>query len=102
MTDISNIPAEKQVLGSVLLQPNLAPKVFATVTPDEFYVPAHIQLALMLQHMHYDQELIDPTAVMTKATQQGILGKIGGGPYVFELIEHVGVPMTALMLAEDI
>jgi replicative DNA helicase len=101
-TEIRNVAAERQVLGSLMAQPALAEKVFTIVTPDEFGVAAHAQIALLLHRMHLAGESLNATNVMTTARNEGILGKIGGGPYLFELIQQVEVAMTAPKLAEEI
>jgi replicative DNA helicase len=100
--DIRNVPAERQVLGSLMIQPALADRVFSIVTPDDFGLTVHVEIALLIQRLHLSGEALNPTGVMTAARNEGILGKIGGGPYLFELVQQVEVAMTAPRLAEEI
>jgi replicative DNA helicase len=99
---IQNVIAEKQVLGSLMQQPNVAERVFAVISPDDFHHPAHAFLAAVLHRRFLAGEPMHATAVLTAATADGTLGKIGGGPYLFELIQQVEVPASAPLLAEDI
>lgn len=99
---IRNIPAERQVLGSLMQAPNLAEQIFTTVSPDDFAVPSHAFLAAVLHRRHLAAEPLSPSAVLTAVMQDGTAGKIGGGPYLHELYAGVEIPGSAPMLAEDI
>ena len=99
---IRNVVAEKQVLGSLMQSPAIAERVFTIVSPDDFAVPAHAQLAAVLHRRFLASEPMHPAAVLTAVTADGTLGKIGGGPYLFELVQYVEVPASAPLLAEDI
>ena len=59
-------------------------------------------LAATLHRRFLSDEPMHATAIITAATADGTLGKIGGGHYVFELIQQVEVPASAPLLAEDI
>jgi hypothetical protein len=99
---IRNVVAEKQVLGSLMLQPALADRVFAAVSPDEFHHPAHAHLAGELQRRHLTGEPMHPAAILTAAMADGTIGKIGGGNYLHELVGTVEVPASAPLLAQDV
>lgn len=99
---IQNVLAEKQVLGSLMQQPSVAERVFAVISPDDFNHPAHAQLAAILHRRYLADEPMHASAVLTAVTADGTLGKIGGGHYLFELIQQVEVPASAPLLAEDI
>jgi hypothetical protein len=99
---IRNIPAEKQILGTLMQAPALAEQVFGIVSPDDFAIPAHAQLAAVLHRRHLAGEPANPAAVLTAAMQDGTLGKIGGGPYLHELYANVEIPAAAPQLAEDV
>jgi len=102
MNVIQNVMAEKQVLGSLMMQPDIAERVFTVISPNDFNVPAHAYLAGMLHRRHMGREPMHATAVLTAATAAGELGKVGGGPYLFELTQLVEIPASAPLLAEDI
>lgn len=99
---IQNVAAEKQVLGSLMLAPAVAERVFAIVTPQDFAVPAHAYLANELHKRFLTDQPLHPTAILSAAMQEGTLGKIGGGPYLHELYGAVEVPLSAPLLAEDV
>jgi len=102
MSDMSNVVAEKQILGSIMQMPAIAERVFSIVSPDEFYVPAHANLAAILHRRMLGSEPLHPAAILTAVQADGTLGKIGGGNYLFELVQHVEVPHSAPLLAEDV
>lgn len=102
MSDICNVLAEKQVLGSLMIQPDLAERVFATVTPGDFYNGHHAFLAAELHRRFLSSQPMHATAVLTAAMKDGTAGKIGGGPYLHDLVSVVEVPASAPLLAEDI
>jgi len=99
---IRNVLAEKQVLGSLMHQPALTERIFTVIGADDFSVPAHAELARILQRRVIAGEPISPTAVITAVTADGTVGKIGGGSYLFELYQQVEIPASAPLLAEDI
>jgi hypothetical protein len=99
---IQNVVAEKQILGSLMQQPALAERVFAIASPNDFNVPAHAHLAAVLHRRFLAGEPMHASAVLTAVTADGALGKIGGGPYLFELVQQVEVPASASLLAEDV
>jgi hypothetical protein len=99
---IQNVLAEKQVLGSLMLNADLADRVFAIASPDDFNLPAHANLAAVLHRRHLAGQPLHASVVLTAAMQDGTLGKIGGGPYLHDLVNAVEIPASAPLLAEDI
>lgn len=99
---IQNVIAEKQILGSLMQAPAVAERVFAIASPGDFNIPAHAALAAVLHRRWLTGEPLHPAAVLTAVTQDGTLGKIGGGHYLFELVQHVEIPQSAPLLAEDV
>lgn len=102
MDPIQNVLAEKQVLGSLMQQPALAERIFTIISPNDFNVPAHAFLAAVLHRRALAAEPLHASAILTAAMADGTLGKIGGGPYLFELVQQVEVPASSPLLAEDI
>jgi len=99
---IRNVLAERQVLGALMQQPDLADRVFATVTADDFSVPQNAFLAAVLHRRHLTGEPLHPTALLTDLMQDGTASKVGGAPYLHELYSGVEVPGSAPLLAQDI
>jgi hypothetical protein len=99
---IQNVGAEKQVLGALMQHPEIAERVFATISPGDFNIPAHATLAAVLHRRHLTGEPMNPTSIVTATMADGTLGKIGGGHYLFELVQQLEIPGAAPALADDI
>lgn len=85
---VSNIEAERAVLGALIATPECADEVFGTVTPAMFVQPRHEALAERLLSMHTSGAPIDPVAVKDDLLSTGRLEAAGGAVYLFELYQQ--------------
>ncbi|MCN0152583.1 DUF3987 domain-containing protein [Salinispora arenicola] len=90
-----DLAAEQAVIGAALLAPSVVADLAATLTPADFYRPAHARLWETLCHLHSDGQPIDPIAVAAHLTDTGNLGTVGGAPYLHTLIATVPTAANA-------
>jgi replicative DNA helicase len=85
--------AERAVIGSALLAPNLVTDLAGIVQPEDFYRAAHGELWRVLGRLHAAGEPGDPITVAAHLADEGSLRRLGGVPYLHTLI--AAVPTTA-------
>ncbi len=95
-----NLEAERGVLGSLLLDPDLCDDVALVVRPDDFYADANQKLYSHLLAMHDDGSRIDATLLVERLTSAGDLEAIGGPAYLAELLHSVPHAANAVYYAE--
>lgn len=91
-----NEAAEKAVLGSILMAPNVIPDVAELVSADDFYKPRHTILFTTASRMFAKGEPVDATTIVHELQREGNLGRVGGAPYVADLLQ--ATPTTANVL----
>jgi replicative DNA helicase len=94
-----NLDAEKGVLGSVLINPNMCDEVALIVRPDDFYADAHRKLYAQLQAMHDAGERIDAMLLAERLQRAGEYEAVGGGDYLAEIVGCVAVAAHAAYYA---
>ena len=85
----SNVDAEKAVLGSILLKPDVCDDVALVLRAEDFSDEAHQLLYRHLMELHDGGKRIDTTIVLEKLRTQGDLERIGGAPLLAEVLETV-------------
>lgn len=95
-----SLDAERSVLGSVLLQPELLSQI--ALEPTDFHADAHQHVWRAYQHTLEAGCALDETTLIEALRQLGTFERIGGRPYVFELVDCVATPATALDLAKTV
>jgi replicative DNA helicase len=94
-----NLDAEKAVLGSVLLDPQMCDEVALLVRPDDFYADAHRTLYAHLLEMHDQGSRIDATLLMERLRRSGDLAQVGGAAYLAEVAQSVPYAAHAVYYA---
>ncbi len=94
-----NLDAEKGVLGSILLDPNLADDVATIVRPDDFYAEANQKLYANLLAMHDEGRRIDATLLLERLRSAGDLEAVGGAAYLAEVVHSVPYAANAVYYA---
>ena len=94
-----NLDAEKGVLGSILLDPNLADDVATIVRPDDFYAEANQKLYASLLAMHDEGRRIDATLLLERLHSTGDLEAVGGAAYLAEVVHSVPYATNAVYYA---
>ena len=79
--------AEAAVLGACLLNPGLLDEI--TLGRGDFYTPSHAIVWEALQAMHTAGAPVDAITLVGRLADAGALGKVGGGPYVHDLVNAV-------------
>ena len=92
--------AERAVLGSVLLKPDVCDDVALLVRSDDFHDDAHRLLFEHLQDLHDSGKRIDATIVLERLRAKGDLDRIGGAKALAEIIESVPHAAHAAHYAE--
>lgn len=95
--------AEQSVLGAALLAPALIADL--TLTPEDFYRPAHALLWRVLVELHAAGSPGDPVSVAAHLTSIGALARVGGAAYLHTLVAAVptvaSAPHYARLVAEQ-
>ena len=84
-----NADAERAVLGSILIKPDVCDDVALVVRPEDFFDEAHQILYRHLLELHDGGKRIDTTIVLEKLRTQGDLDRIGGPPLLADVLEAV-------------
>lgn len=82
-----NIQAEQVVLGAVMMAPRVLAEVRALLDGTEFFRPAHTRIWDAIGALADRDAPFDPLAVSVELGKA--LTKVGGAPYLFDLIRAV-------------
>lgn len=95
-----NLEAERGVLGSILLDPDLADDVALIINQQDFYSDANAKLYGHLLAMHDQGSRIDATLLLERLNSTGDLEAIGGAAYLAEVLHSVPYAANAVYYAE--
>ncbi len=95
-----NLDAERGVVGSLLLDPNLCDDVALILRPDDFYADANQKLYAHLLAMHDEGKRIDATLLLERLDTSGDLELVGGAAYLAEVVHSVPHAANAVYYAE--
>jgi len=95
-----NLEAERGVLGSLLLDPNLCDDVALVLRSEDFYATENQKLYAHLLAMHDDGSRIDTTLLLERLRQSGDMEAIGGSAYLGEVMQSVPHAANAIYYAE--
>jgi replicative DNA helicase len=90
-----NVEVEQQVLGSLMLDPELCDEVSLIVRADDFYAPAHQKLFHHILELHNDGTPLDPTLLVNRLKSAGDFEFIGGVSYLAEVMQSVATAANA-------
>lgn len=94
-----SLDAEKSVLGSLLLDPELCDEVALVIRVDDFYSPPHQTLFRHLMAMHNDGLRIDATLLHERLKKHDDLETIGGLAYLADVADSVPHAANAVYYA---
>ncbi|MBU6183517.1 MAG: replicative DNA helicase [Verrucomicrobia bacterium] len=77
--------AEKAVLGAAISDPRVADSVLEALRPDQFFWPAHQQIAACLATMREAAQPVDMILLTTELEKIGQLPEVGGIEYITEI-----------------
>lgn len=92
--------AEQGVLGAMLLSPATVIEIIESLTPDDFYRPAHQLIYTAIIDLFSDNKEIDPVIVAARLDRNNDLDRVGGAPYLHTLISSVPTAANARYYAE--
>jgi hypothetical protein len=90
-----DLPAEMAALGGALLDPHAREDVLETLTGPDFYRPAHEAVFDAISHLHDAGEPVDAVTVAGHLIGTGQLAKVGGTPYLHDLLTAVPTAANA-------
>lgn len=94
--------AEKSVLGALLLEPKFIPDVIDVVDGDDFFYPKHQFIYSAIIDCYSSGGVLDPVSVSKELESRGQLRKVGGGEYLFDLLQMVPMASNAKLYAETV
>lgn len=89
LEDICNLSAEKSVLGSILLYPNLFDDVTEELVTEDFFYNQNKILFQTFKKLCEDRVAIDLITVIDSLKKDNVLEEIGGESYLGELMQSV-------------
>ncbi len=95
-----NLDAEKAVLGSIMLLPDVCDDVALILRPEDFYDDANQRLYRHLQEMHAAGRGIDAMLLVDRLQSAGEFAMIGGTAYIAEVANSVPTAAHAVYYAE--
>ncbi len=95
-----NLDAERGVLGSLLMVPELCDEVATIIRPDDFYADANRTLYEAILEMHTGGQRIDATLLVDRLRTKGLLESMGGMAYLFEVAQSVPHAANAVYYAK--
>jgi replicative DNA helicase len=84
-----SLEAERAVIGSLLLLPEVCDEVALIVRPEDFYDTAHRAIFSHMLVLHEDGRQIDPTLLSQRLKDAGQYEFVGGAAYLLELTQEV-------------
>jgi replicative DNA helicase len=97
-----NLEAEKGVLGSVLLKPEVLDDVATILREEDFYAEANQRVYRHLLAIHDEGRRIDVLLLVERLKQHGDLEVVGGTAYIAELAASSPISSNARHYAESV
>jgi replicative DNA helicase len=95
-----SLEAERAVLGSMLLLPDVSDDVALALRGDDFYDEAHRRLYQHMRAMHDEGRKLDLTLLVERVKTAGDLEFVGGMAYLAEIMQSVATAAHAVYYAE--
>jgi replicative DNA helicase len=95
-----NLDAERGVLGSILINPDLCDEIALLLRPDDFYSDAHQKIYQHFLDILNEGGKIDSMLLLERMRQHGDLEMVGGTGYLAELANCVPTPAHAVYYAD--
>lgn len=84
-----SLEAERAVLGSLLIDPEIADTIFDQLQEQDFYREAHRKLFRVIRTLYEEREPIDQITVTEKLSQEDHLEDIGGAYEIAKLADDI-------------
>lgn len=99
-TPPQDMAAEQSVLGAMLLSKDAIADVLESIKGIDFYRPAHEMIFDSILDLYGRGEPADAVTVAAELTRRGEIGRVGGHPYLHELVSTVSIASNASYYAE--
>jgi replicative DNA helicase len=90
-----SVEAERAVLGSLLLLPEVCDEVALIIRPDDFYDDAHARIFRQILSMHEGGRPVELTLLVQHLKDAGEYEVVGGAAYLLELTQEVATAAHA-------
>ncbi len=94
-----NLDAEKGVLGSLLLVPEMCDEVALIIRAEDFYADANIKLFGHIMALYEEGKRIDTTLLVERLKQEADFEAVGGAAYLAEVAQSVPYAANAVYYA---
>lgn len=95
-----DLDIERSVIGALLVSENAVEVVTELLAPEDFYSEIHRVIYRACLQLWHDGEKIDQLTLSDKLRGDGEFEKIGGRPYIFQIVESVPMAANAKRHAE--
>ncbi|HEY1086306.1 MAG TPA: replicative DNA helicase [Archangium sp.] len=102
LTALQDVPAERAVLGCILMDNSVLTNVQEVIAADDFSVAAHGDIFRAIVAIDQRSERVDPLTVAEQLKIDGKLASVGGPGYVAQLDQTVPFAQNAVEYAKII
>ena len=95
-----NIEMERNLLGSLMIDPKVADDIVSIVHREDFYLEAHQILFDRIIQMYNSGHQVDLPLLVEDLRTDNLLDKIGGQEYIIEILHSVAYAVHAKSYAE--
>ncbi|WP_255455590.1 replicative DNA helicase [Microlunatus sp. Gsoil 973] len=99
-TPPQDLAAEQSVLGAMLMSKDAIADVVEVLRGTDFYRPAHELVYDAVLDLYGRGEPADAITVAAELTRRGEIGRVGGAPYLHDLLASVSIAANAGYYAE--
>lgn len=89
LEEIYNLSAEKSVLGSILLYPELFDEIVEDISEEDFYSESNKTIFRTFKTLIENREVLDLITVVEALKKEKLLAEVGGESYLAELMQNV-------------
>lgn len=97
-----SIEAEESIISAALLDNNVLLDILETVSPDDFYKPAHQKIFAAILALFSDGEPVDLVTLAERLKQDNHLESVGGAVFLAKIVDTAPVPANAKHYAKII
>ncbi|HLS46848.1 MAG TPA: replicative DNA helicase [Ornithinicoccus sp.] len=90
-----DVAAEQSALGSMLLSKDAIADCVEVLKPHDFYRPAHESIYEAILDLYARGEPVDAVTVSDELSKRGDLSRVGGSPFLYQLINQVPTAANA-------
>lgn len=91
---------ERAVIGAVLATNRVLPDISEILVAEDFYSETHRIIYRAMMRLYSKDEPIDQLTLMNELKQMKELDRIGGRPYIFQIVDSVPTASNATRYAE--